>query len=73
MILGKKGDVTLDVALGLAGCVLCIALMATLPTMNITILGLDFTSMESNLLWLYQLALFLLAFVSLFYAVLKRV
>lgn len=52
--------------IGLAGFLIFLALAFSLSTMNITILGLDFSAMDYGTFQLYWWALIILAFGSLF-------
>lgn len=58
------------IALGFVGMIFIMSFFVYLPNMNITILGLDFTTMDSNTLWMFRIGLFLLAFISLFWGAL---
>jgi len=58
------------IALGFGLAMLCIWLFAVLPDINMTLFGLDFTTMTESNLWFARLILLFFAFLFMFWGVL---
>lgn len=56
-----------NMLLGLTAFIIGFAMFFVLPDMNITILGLDFTTMTDSNLWLFRLASITFAFFGLYF------
>jgi len=59
------------IALGTALAILLFGIFIYLPNMNIDIIGLNFTTMDTNTLWIFRLGILFSMFVSMFWGVLS--
>jgi hypothetical protein len=61
------------IALGTGIAILLFGLFIYLPNINIETIGLNFSTMDTNTLWIFRLGLLFLTFVSMFGGVLSSV